>query len=249
MSKRRKRETQQQDAQALIALNMSTLAAPPPSELAADTSSSFAAKFWPELSVLLTLSWVCLTPAHWWRPNEGVLFSGIAMDAVLLMGSASLIDIASRIKRAPPLWVLPFAVLGLLMLSPGSGELLAHALSLDTVILLPFAWAIIERLRELWTLPQASVLEKIRRRTLVFDRLYVALLIGVLTMLFGALVYFIFAIDLTSWLGKAALLIVWLFYAVNCFNVWRVHQALYLRHPRSLLPWIDQNEASDLRPL
>jgi hypothetical protein len=144
---------------------------------------------------------------------------------------------------------LPFAVLGLLMLSPGSGELLGHALRWDSLLFLPFVWTLIERLRELWTLPQASVVEKIRRRTLVFDRLYLALVLGVLVTLFGALAYFIFAIDLTSWPDCVDLLIVWLFYAGACFNVWRVHQASYLARPRSLFPWIDQNEASDLRPL
>jgi hypothetical protein len=237
---------------AKTASSLGVLATPPKpllKESAADNKHSFAAKFWPELSVLLSITWVVLAPAHWWQPNLDAQWTGIAIDLVLLMGSATLIDVASRLQRAPPWWIAPIAVIGLIILSPGSGELLGLTFELSSLILLPFAWAVIERVRELWTLPAASVLEKIRRRTLVFDRVYVVLVLGVIAALFGLGVYVLFDMDLTSWLSKVVLIIVWLFYAIACFNVWRVHQASFVQHPRSLLPWIDQNEASELRPL
>jgi hypothetical protein len=213
-------------------------------------SSSFTAKFSPECMILLSLTWIILTPAHWWRPDIEALWFGISGDLVMIMASCTLIDIATRIQRAPPWWIAPFAVLGLLMLTPDLVGYVAQGFQLGWLVVVPFLWSVIERLRELWTLPTATTLEKIRRRTLTFDRLYVALIIGMSSLVLGLVAYMAFEFDFFTGLNRAALWIVWSFYAISCYNVWRVHQEAFVKRPRSLLPkWIDQGESTYLNPL
>lgn len=213
-------------------------------------SRSFTAKFAPEASILLSLTWIMFTPAHWWQPDMETLWFGIQADFVMLMASCTLIDIASRLRRAPPWWIAPFAVLGLLLLTPGLAGVVAYSFELSWLIIAPFLWSIVERLRELWTLPTATTLEKIRRRTLTFDRLYVGVIIAVSGMVFGFVAYMAFDIELRAWINPAALWIVWGFYAISCYNVWRVHREAFANRPRSLLPkWIDQRDSTYLNPL
>jgi hypothetical protein len=212
-------------------------------------SSSFIAKFSPECMILLSLAWMMLTPAHWWKPDAEALWFGITGDFVMLMVSCTLIDIASRLQSAPPWWIAPFAVLGLLMLTPDLVGFMVHAFQLGWLVVVPFLWSVIERLRELWTLPTATTLEKIRRRTLTFDRLYVALIIGMSCLVFGLVAYMAFDIESRTWLSYT-LWIVWSFYAISCYNIWRVHQEAFVKRPRSLVPkWIDLGESTYLNPL
>jgi hypothetical protein len=213
-------------------------------------SGSFIAKFAPEASILLSLTWTMFTPAHWWQPGIEALWFGIQADVVMLMASCTLIDIASRLRCAPPWWIAPFAALGLLLLTPGLFGFVAYGFELSWLIIAPFLWSVVERLRELWTLPTATTLEKIRRRTLTFDRLYVGVIIAVSGMVFGFAAYMVFDIELSTWINPAGLWIVWGFYAISCYNVWRVHRAAFANRPRSLLPkWMDQGDSTYLNAL
>ena len=89
----------------------------------------------------------------------------------------TLVDIASRVQRRPPWWLVILIVAGVLLMYPDVINVLRMAFDAGMWVFLPLAWSLFERIRELWTLPGASKEEKIRRRTLTFDRLWVGILI------------------------------------------------------------------------
>jgi hypothetical protein len=207
-------------------------------------------KLFPELSILVLLVLLILAPQQaWWIDRQALEF-GVMADGATLMLSATLIDVASRLQRAPPWWLVPIIVTGLFLAYPEAWQMLTMGWSLGIWCFLPFAWSILERLREMWTLPRASRIEKIRRRTLTFDRLYTALVLGGLwigagllwLLVFGAGLEAIFDTSRLEWLLLA-------FYAINVGNVIRVHRPAFQQRPRSLLPWIDGDQASYLDPL
>ena len=221
-----------------------------PEEPAGARAGLLYGKLLPELSVLLLFIVLVLAPEQAWWINQDALGFGVMADGATLMLSATLIDIASRIQRPPPWWLAPIILIGMFLMYPDAWLALKAGWSLGFWCFLPFAWSILERLREMWTLPAASRIEKIRRRTLTFDRLYTALVVAGL-WIGGGLVWMLASggefgqvFDLSRMLW--ALLA---FYAINVFNVVRVHRTSFGQRPRSLLPWIDGGQAVYLDPL
>lgn len=207
-------------------------------------------KLLPELTLVVTLASLLLIPS--WVPwlDASALEFAIAADVAMTLMSASLVDVASRLRRAPPWWLGMLIAGGILLMYPGAGALILVAWQQGLWIALPFIWSLAERLRELWTLPATTTLEKLRRRTLTFDRLYTALALGgisVAGLVANDLVYDgNVAMSSHTW---ALPLLALIFYAVATFNIWRVHQAAFAARPHSLWPWIDGGQATDLSPL
>lgn len=207
-------------------------------------------KFLPELSVVATLLWFLFWPSNLLKPSHEYLLLTAIIDASTLMISATLVDIASRLKRQLPGWWLLAIALGVLLLNPYLIFMLKMAWAMDLWIFLPFVWALLERMRELWTLPSASVIEKLRRRTLTFDRLYTALIMGFFCVAAGIVNALQNQGSMTQDFSQQALPWVMLaFYCVAALNVWRVHQPRFAKCPRSLWPWIDGDQVNYLNPL
>lgn len=179
------------------------------------------------------------------------LFIVATLEGAMLIASATLMDLASRLKRPPVGWVAVVLVLGLLLMNPYIFALLyATWIEGGLWIFALFAWSIIERFSAMWTLPLAKPIEKIRRRTLTFDRLYVGLVLGlalVAVWLLNALQN-----DGSAQIDFAELALPWLvliYFLIASINVWRVQQPQFTAQPRSLLPWIDQGQGSNLSDL
>ncbi len=115
---------------------------------------------------------------------------------------------------------------------------------------LPLAWSIVERLRELWTLPTTSTIEKLRRRALSWGRLgtatvmagvYVAILLGHAVLLGDT-----FDPDALS--ARFALPLLCLFYLIAAFDAWRVHRPAFVQRPSSLWPFFDSGDTAKIEP-
>lgn len=207
-------------------------------------------KLLPELTLVATLAALLLIPT-WvtWLDADALEFA-IAADVAMTLMSATLVDVASRLRRVPPWWLGLLMAGGILLMSPGAGALILMAWQEGLWIVLPFAWSLVERMRELWTLPAASTLEKLRRRTLTFDRLYTGLVLGGISVA-GLVINDLLhdgnvAMSSHQW---ALPLLALIFYGVAAFNAWRVHQVAFAARPRSLWTWIDGGQATDLSPL
>lgn len=204
----------------------------------------------PELAVFASVAWMLFAPAHLFTIDpQGLTIAAIA-DATTLMLSATLIDIASRLRRAPPWWLGLLIAVGVLLAYPDTLRMLRSAWDQGTWIFVSIAWSILERLRAMWTLPAATPIEKIRRRTLTFDRLYTALVLGGVAVAWGI----INAVqnDGSMEMGLEQRALPWLmlvFYGIAAGNAWRVHQPRFTQRPRSLWPRIDGDQNTYLDPL
>ena len=178
------------------------------------------------------------------------LMLAVLADGATLMAFSSLIDVASRLQKPMKWWwALPLGA-GILALNHEVIDMLGLAWSQGLAVFMPFMWTLLDRIRQLWTLPLASPMEKIRRRTMTFDRLYVGLFMMValiVCVLAGVLTGFA-AIE--DFFGSRALIVFGIgFYGIAAFNAWRVYQPAFSRQPRSLLPRVDDGQASSLDPL
>jgi len=215
-----------------------------------DARGSMLSKLLPELAVVATVAMFLFAPKYaQWLDPQALRFTAFAEGATLML-SATLIDVASRLRHSPPWWLGILIGAGILVMYPDAIAMIQMAWAMGMWIFLPFVWSLIERLRELWTLPSASALEKIRRRTLTFDRMYTALMLAGIAIAVVA-IYAIFddgngAMDLMS---RAVPWVMLAFYAIATGNVWRVHQQSFAKRPRSLWPKIDQGQATYLDPL
>lgn len=219
---------------------------------ATPTASALAAKLLPELAVIACVIWLLLAPIVSPKNANLVDFNSllyvVIADGATLMMSGTLIDIASRLKRPPPWWVLPIAVAVILLLYPEVIELLTNFWQLGGWVFLPFAWSIFERVYEIWTLPSATRLEKIRRRVLTFDRLYSGIAVGCafIVLMLASILIVGFKASIDS-MNEYIFWPILVFYAVNAANVLRVHRPRFSQSPRSLWPKFDGGEGIDLR--
>jgi hypothetical protein len=103
-------------------------------------------------------------------------------------------------------------------------------------VFLPFVWSMVERFRQLWTLPRASRLEKLRSRALAFDRFQTGL--SGYFLMFLILVASSMASDDPDFPYRAAAILIpgflSLFFAIACIDEIRVHSEGFARSPRRL---------------
>ncbi len=185
-----------------------------------------------------------------YRIDMPVLMLAVLADGATLLAFSSLIDLASRLKKPMPWWLaLPMGA-GVLALNREVIDMLGLAWSQGLAVFIPFTWTLLDRIRQLWTLPLASPMEKIRRRTMTFDRLYVGLCMMAIWIVCVLVAVLSGLAGIDDFTGPGALIVVGIgFYAIAAFNAWRVYQPAFSRRPRSLLPHFDNGQASTLDPL
>ncbi len=219
-------------------------------DAARDLDAAMWGKLLPELSMCLAVILLAIAPRSWLTPQPEAIYVALVAEGASLMFFCTLVDIASRVKKRPPWWAIVLIVGGVFLMYPEMIEMLVMVFEFGIWIFLPLAWSLFERIRELWSLPGAPDAEKVRRRTLTFDRLWVGLHI------MGASAVLAVVLVLASEEGMGALAnpilpigVALLFYGVAAFNAWRVHQPAFARKPTSLVPWLDRGEGTHLSPL
>ena len=207
-------------------------------------------KLLPELSVALAAVALQLWPERvgpWVR--DGLTFIAFT-EVTFAMFQATLTDISTRLRRRPPWWALAGIALGLLLLYPEAIKMASAAFREGWPVFLPFAWSLLERLRELWTLPGAPRLEKLRRRALVSGRLAIPLLTagaalaaaGMTSLLDLQPGGFDFLGATAGWWLAAA-------FALAAFDVVRVHLPGFADRPRALVTSLDAMHLDSPSPL
>ncbi|HEV8582101.1 MAG TPA: hypothetical protein VGX68_23780 [Thermoanaerobaculia bacterium] len=148
----------------------------------------------------------------------------------------ALVEVASRRRQPPTLWVGFLIIAALLVFCPTVLMLAKWSWHGGVWVFLPFLWSMVERLRQLWTLPRASLLEKLRTRALAFDRFQTGLS-GYFVM-FLVLVASLMVSDDPDFPYRAAELVIpgflALFFAIACIDEIRVHGEGFARSPRRL---------------
>lgn len=210
-------------------------------------------KILPEVStaVLVLVLWVGWAPDWMSVQLHEALYFLVAAEGATLLLMCTLVDVATRLKRAPPIWLGVLIVVGLLAVYPQVFTLLQMSWELGMATFVALSWSMLERFRELWTLPNAGRIEKFRRRALTFGRLHTGLIAaGVLTvgMLIGVALdenhEFPDALE-TVLLASCAIA----FFLIAAFDAWRVHRPAFAKSPRQLWSRTGRCDVSDLSPL
>jgi hypothetical protein len=171
-------------------------------------------------------------------------------EVMFAMAQATLTDVATRLRRRPPIWLGVLIVAGIAIFYPDTIHFVRYAFDMGWAVFLPFAWSLLERVRELWTMPGASRLEKMRRRALVGGRITLVLGFGFLAVAVAGVSYFVDEVNggfylverLAPW-GLAAV------FTLAAADIVRVHRPAFARRPRSLLPRLDPMGIEYLEPL
>lgn len=153
-----------------------------PTASEAEIRAGWAHTFWAELGT----GAVCLAMVVFWPAwSEGWAVAAI-VEAALTMATLTLTDVATRLQKPPSILVgiLIAGGVGLLYFSE-----VGFAFSVSTgehqggapgwLGMLAAGWAIAQRARSVWTMPQGDALDRMRHRALVGDR---AVVVGVLAV-------------------------------------------------------------------
>jgi hypothetical protein len=211
---------------------------------------ALAAKALPEVTMALAALAMQLWPERV-SPTVREGLTVVALTEVMFsLAQATLTDVATRLRKRPPWWVLLAIVLGLGLLYPETMTMLRGAFAEGWAVFVPFAWSVLERLRELWTMPEASRLEKMRRRALVGGRITIVLVFGFAAVAVAGVSY------LLGWdpggadlLGRTAGWWLAAAFAVAAADIVRVHLPSFARRPRALLHFMDPLGVEYLEPV
>jgi hypothetical protein len=204
----------------------------------------------PELSMLTTVIIFAIDGIGPYQIEMPILMLALFADGATLMAFSSLIDIATRLKKPMPWWLAIPVGIGVLVMNGEAIEMMDLAWSQGLVVFLPFTWTLLDRIRQLWTLPPATAMEKIRRRTMTFDRLYVGLFVVGLWLVIGMALTVAGVTEFQDFFGPRVIVFIGIvFYSIAAFNAWRVYQPAFSKRPRSLLPHMDKGQSTSLDPL
>ena len=184
----------------------------------------------------LVIVWQALRTGDLDERSMSWVTSVLAGELFTFFFVVALVEVASRRRQPPTLWVGLLTIAALLVFCPTVLMLAKWSWHGGVWVFLPFVWSMGERLRQLWTLPRASLLEKLRTRALAFDRFQTGLS-GYFVM-FLVLVASLMVSDDPDFPYRAAGLVMpaflALFFAIACIDEIRVHGEGFARSPRRL---------------
>ena len=211
---------------------------------------ALAGKLLPELSMTIAaLAWQVWPEAVGRHVAESLTF--VALTEIFFgMAQGTLTDVATRLRRRPPWWLMVLIAGGLGLMYPDTVMMLRGAFREGWMVFLPFAWSVLERLRELWTMPEAPRLEKLRRRARVSGRMSIVLVVAGAALAVAGVTY---ALGLEpggfELLGRTAGWWLAAAFGLATADVVRVHRPSFARRPRALIPGLDPLHVDYLAPL
>ena len=109
---------------------------------------------------------------------DGLMFV-IFVEGGFLMMQATLIDIATRLKKRPPIWAVVLIVGGVLLFTGGyAHDVLRMAWNSGMAVFVPLLFSLAQRARVLWLMPQRTRVQKIAARALAGNRITTGLALG-----------------------------------------------------------------------
>ena len=161
------------------------------------------------------------------------LVFALFVEGGFLMAQGTLIDIATRLKKRPPILVVPIILGAVVLFSGHSLDVLKAAWGRGMLVFIPLLISLAERGTVLWTMPGRSRIEKIGARAVVANRITTAL--GLFALLTAAMVagvafpqYNLFE---GGWIFFAAGAI---YFTVSAFDDWRVRGKRFAERPTVL---------------
>ena len=186
----------------------------------------------PDALIAALLLFAALSP-HAAPLLDGLAF-GLIVEGGFLLMQGTLVDIATRLKKRPPVWLIVIIVAGVALFSQEALGVLRMAWGRGMAVFLPLLVSIAQRGSALWHMPDKSREQKIAARALIANRITTALvLFGLVTaaMVAGTMFhdYYDVLTGAATILGAGAL-----YFAVAAFDNWRVRGKKFAEKPTVL---------------
>lgn len=225
-------------------------------EAAIATTESNARRIWNAVpDAVLAVLFLTITWSSWYEvPISGVWLGDgsqlldmnhpmvlviLVIEVGFLLPQLTLTDVATRIRKRPPWWLIPPLAIGLIVLAPGGMDFVKVLLNNQPLLLVPALWSVFHRARQLWELPGTPALTRMRVRALANGRANVGglLIVVMLALSIAQTSGWEFANTLMQASVHTALLAA-IYFAATAFDCWRVGGAGFARSRKPLL-WLD----------
>lgn len=150
---------------------------------------------------------------------------GLMVEGGFLMMQGTLVDIATRLKKRPPVWAVALIVAAVVLLSDEARGVLGLAWQRGTVVFIPLLLSLGERATVLWRMPDRPTIEKIAARALISNRITTAL--ALLALLTAAMLLGHTSSTITLAAGA-------IYFAVAAYDDWRVRGRKFAERPSVL---------------
>lgn len=181
----------------------------------------------------LTPEQQAVVPAMFFVYREELIYL-LFVEGGFLMMQGTLVDIATRLKKRPPLWLIPIIIAGVVIFSNEAMGIVRIAWERGMVVFIPLLISLGERGAVLWNMPNRSQIQKIAARALIGNRITTGLaLFGLITivMVIGVIFDLYEWTSLGSWPTFAAGAI---YFGIAAFDDWRVRGKKFAEKPRVL---------------
>lgn len=165
--------------------------------------------------------------------REDLVFVLIVEGGFLMM-QGTLVDIATRLKKRPPVWAIFLIVGGVLLFGGGHAwDVLKLAWERGMVVFIPLLVSVIERGYLLWYMPVRTRIQKIAARALISNRIITGL-----GLLAAFVVMLIVSMSTEGSGGEAGMWPVLaagaLYFGIAAYDDFRVRQKKFAESPRVL---------------
>lgn len=168
----------------------------------------------------------------WFHSVLAELHVLLVIEGGFLMFQGTLVDIATRLRKRPPLWMVMVIGAVLVPFSIGPMEVLRVAFqSGGMLVLLPLLVSLGGRFMVMWHMPAYTTTQKIAARALISNRILTGLVLAVILTLL------MITQDMHNWTfgGRSPLLIAGaIYFGVAAYDDWRVRQPRFAERPRVL---------------
>ncbi len=177
--------------------------------------------------------------SHGYQPlglDHPAVIAILVLEVGFLIPQVVLTDLATRLRKRPPWWLIPPLAIAALLFAPGGFDLLRTLLANQALLLVPALWSVFHRARLLWEMPGKPRLERMRVRALSAGRANVGAL-AVLGWLGFSLARSAGWAPLQGGGGpdEAICIVAALYFLACAFDAWRVGGPAFARRPRPLL--------------
>jgi hypothetical protein len=149
----------------------------------------------------------------------------LMVEGGFLLMQGTLVDIATRLEKRPPIWAVALIVVGVVLFSRETLGVLQLAWQRGLVVFLPLLVSLGERATVLWRMPGRPTNEKIAARALISNRITTALVL--LALLTAAM--------LLGYTGvRFGLIAGAIYFAVAAYDDWRVRGRKFAERPSVL---------------
>jgi hypothetical protein len=161
---------------------------------------------------------------------------GVYFEAAFVFLQWTLSDIATRLKKRPPVWAMVLIAAFLLMMYPESRGFLMYAQDRGIAVLIPLLFSVGSRFSTMWTMPSRPPIEKLAARAQSEARMYAAVaLFGAITLLHvaGAVIPQLAQMNISG-SNMPIIAAGAVYFAIAAFDDWRVRRAPFARRPTVL---------------